>query len=81
MVRTPTGDEFDVVDASLAAELGDGVRVLRQSRGIFDTLPLSLISTRTVDAIAHMSGAASDVRRLRPNFLVEPIYDRDFVED
>lgn len=81
MVRTPTGDEFDVVDASLAAELGDGVRVLRQSRGIFDTLPLSLISTRTVDAIAHMSGTASDVRRFRPNFLVEPVDAIDFVED
>ncbi|MEP6506766.1 MAG: MOSC domain-containing protein, partial [Gemmatimonadales bacterium] len=81
LVRTPSGDELDVVDLSLAEELGKGVRVLKQSRGIFDTLPLSLISTRTVDAIAHLSGAPIDVRRFRPNFLVEPIDDVDFIED
>ncbi len=81
IVRTPTGDELDVVDPALAAELGEEVRVLKQSRGIFDTMPLSLISTRTVDAIAHMSGAQVDVRRFRPNFLVDPIDDVDFVED
>lgn len=81
IVRTPAGDELDVVDPALAAELGEDVRVLKQSRGIFDTMPLSLISTRTVDAIAHMSGAAIDVRRFRPNFLVDPIDDVDFAED
>lgn len=81
IVRTPTGEELDVVDPRLAAELGDGVRVIKQNRGIFDTMPLSLISTRTVDAIAHLSGVPLDARRFRPNFLVEPIDDIDFVED
>jgi len=81
IVRTPTGEELDVVDPLLAAELGESVRVIKQSRGIFDTMPLSLISTRTVDAIAHLSGAPLDARRFRPNFLVEPIEDIDFVED
>ena len=81
MVRTPTGDELDVVDPALAAELGEGVRVIRQTRGIFDTMPISLISTRTVDAIAHLSGTSMDARRFRPNFLVDPIDDVDFVED
>src|SRR6478672_3341651 len=46
MVTTPSGEELDVTDPALAAELGEGVRVIRQTRGIFDTLPLSLISTR-----------------------------------
>lgn len=81
LVRTPAGAELDVVDPLLAAELGEGTRLIRQSRGIFDTMPLSLISTRTVDAIAHLSGAAIDVRRFRPNFVVEPMDDVDFVED
>ncbi|MEO5903740.1 MAG: MOSC domain-containing protein [Gemmatimonadaceae bacterium] len=81
MVRTPTGEELDIVDRQLAAELGEGVRVIKQTRGIFDTMPLSLISTRTVDAIAHLSGAAIDARRFRPNFLVEAVDDLDFVED
>ena len=56
MVMTPSGEELDVVDPSLAAQLGEGVRVIRQTRGIFDTLPLSLISTRTIDALSALTG-------------------------
>src|SRR4051794_29956915 len=50
LVHTPSGDTFDVIDPALAAELGDGVRVIRQNVGVFDTFPLSVITTRTVDA-------------------------------
>ena len=81
VVRTPAGDELDVTDPALAAELGEGVRVIRQSRGIFDTFPISLISARSVDAIAHLSGAPIDVCRFRPNFFVESVDDIDFIED
>ena len=35
MVRTPSGAELEVVDPALAAELGDGVRVIRQKIGVF----------------------------------------------
>ncbi len=42
MVRTPLGEDLDVVDPTLARELGHGARVIRQKRGIFDTFPLSL---------------------------------------
>src|SRR3954453_3597863 len=48
LVRTPGGDELDVVDPALAGELGGGVRVIKQNRGVFDTLPLSLISTASL---------------------------------
>src|SRR5215216_4816472 len=41
LVCSPNGDEYDVVDPLLADELGHGARVIRQSRGIFDTMPLS----------------------------------------
>jgi uncharacterized protein YcbX len=33
LVRTPSGGELDVADPALAAELGPGVRVIKQDRG------------------------------------------------
>src|SRR5688572_13815215 len=57
MVRTPTGAVFEVVDPALAAELGDGVGVMKLNRGAFDALPLSLITTQTVAATGAMVGA------------------------
>src|SRR3954452_9389030 len=35
-VVTPAGRELDVADPALAAELGDGVRLIKQNRGVFD---------------------------------------------
>src|SRR5579863_9879858 len=46
LVRTPSGAELDVADPALAAELGPGVRVIKQNRGIFDTMPLSLLTAQ-----------------------------------
>jgi len=37
LVRTPGGGELDVAGPALAAELGPGVRVIKQNRGVFDT--------------------------------------------
>jgi uncharacterized protein YcbX len=82
-VRTPAGDTLDVSDPALAAELGPGVRVIRQDRGVFDTFPLSLITLQTIDRLGAMVGAGSrlDVRRFRPNILVEASDDAPFPED
>jgi len=71
LVRTPSGRELDVVDPALASELGDGVRVMKQNRGIFDTMPLSLISRQTVAALGALVGRELDTRRFRPNLLIE----------
>jgi len=81
IVRTPSGEEFDVVDQVLAAELGHGARVIKQSRGVFDELPLSLITTQTVAALGSMVDANLDVRRFRPNLVVEATGDTPFKED
>ena len=81
IVRSPSGDEFDVVDPALAAELGDGVRVIKQDRGVFDALPLSLITTQTVAALGALVDAELDVRRFRPNLLVEAAGQTAFPED
>jgi uncharacterized protein len=81
LVRTPSGAELDVTDPALAEELGHGARVLRQDRGIFDTAPLSLITTQTVRAMGGMVGAALDPLRFRPNLLVEAASGEPFAED
>jgi uncharacterized protein len=71
LVRTPSGAELDVADPALAAELGPGVRVIKQNRGIFDTMPLSLLTAQTVASVARLVGTGLAVRRFRPNLLVE----------
>lgn len=82
VVRTPSGAEFDVTDPVLAAELDpNGVRVIKQDRGIFDTFPLSVITTQTIDMLGEMVGAWLDVQRFRPNILVESTAEEPFAED
>ncbi len=80
-VNTPSGAELDIVDPVLAAELGDGVRVIKQDRGVFDVMPLSLITTHTVASLGALVGAELDVRRFRPNLVVEAAGDAAFPED
>ena len=82
LVRTPSDDTFDVVDTALAAELyREEVRVIKQDRGNFDSFPLSLISTRTIDWLGAKVGATLDVQRFRPNIQVETIGEAPFAED
>jgi uncharacterized protein YcbX len=81
LVRTPSGAEMDVTDPALAEELGHGARVLRQDRGIFDTFPLSLITTQTIQAVGEMAGARLDPLRFRPNLLVDAAGGEPFAED
>jgi uncharacterized protein YcbX len=82
VVRTPSGSIVDVTDSALGAELSPGgVQVIKQDRGIFDTLPLSLITTQTIDRLGEMAGARLDVQRFRPNLLVEAADEAPFAED
>lgn len=81
MVDTPGGDEYDVVDPALAEKLGHGARVIKQGRGIFDTFPISLISTQTVAALGATVGTQLEARRFRPNLLIEANDGGDNPED
>jgi uncharacterized protein len=81
IVRTPSGARWDVTAPALAAELGAGVRVMKLDRGTFDTMPLSLITTRTVDGLGALLGAEVNVRRFRPNLVVETFGGAAFPED
>ena len=81
VVCSPAGRDFDVVDPALAAELGHDARVIKQNRGVFDTFPLSLITTQTVAALGAMVGTELHVQRFRPNLLIEAAGDAAFPED
>jgi len=80
LVRTPGGSELDVADPALAAELGPGVRVIKQERGVFDTMPLSLLTTQTLADLGRLVGAGLAAGRFRPNLLVDAA-GRGFPED
>jgi uncharacterized protein YcbX len=71
VVRVPGGEERDVTDPALAASLGDGVRSIKQDRGVFDAMPLSLITTAGIADLSALVGFELDVQRFRPNLLVE----------
>jgi uncharacterized protein YcbX len=81
LVAAPDGRELDVADPALAAELGDGVRLIKQNRGVFDIAPLALITTRTIADLAARVETNLHVQRFRPNLLVEPAGDDPFPEE
>jgi uncharacterized protein len=71
LVCTPSGGELDVADPALAAELGPGVRVIKQRGGIFDTMPLSLLTTAALASLGLLVGTDPAATRFRPNILVD----------
>lgn len=82
VVRTPAGAVLDVTDPALAQELhSSGARPIKYDRGVFDTFPLSLISTRTIARLAQTVGMPLAVQRFRPNILIEATDAAEFPED
>lgn len=82
VVRTPSGVAFDIADSALGAALSpSGLRVIKHDLGIFDTFPLSVITTQTIIRLGEMVGAELDIQRFRPNILVEAVDDVPFSED
>jgi uncharacterized protein YcbX len=55
--------------------------VIKQDRGIFDAMPLSVITTQTVAELSELVDAELDVRRFRPNLLIETAGQITFPED
>jgi uncharacterized protein YcbX len=55
----------------LAALLGPNVRVIKMDVGVFDSMPLSLISTRTLGELSESTGRTLEPERFRPNLMVE----------
>jgi uncharacterized protein len=81
MVRTPDGAELDVVDPDLARSLGEGVRVIKQSGGVFDTFPLSVLTMQSVEGLSGLVGQPLAPLRFRPNILIKASEPDSFPED
>ena len=81
VVTTPAGSELAVTDPALAAELGGGIQAVKLDRGTFDTLPLSLITAQAIAGLEVLAGRSLDVRRFRPNIVVDAHDATAFPED
>lgn len=74
-VLTPDGVRLAIGDPALAARLasaaGTEVQLVQLSRGAYDSMPVSLATRATFEAIAAAHGAAVDPRRFRINLVID----------
>jgi len=87
-VRTPDGKEYELRSDELREELssryGSDVELMNLKHGIFDESPISVISLSTVHSVARESGRGvdlCDLRRFRPNVVIETDGAEPFEED
>lgn len=84
-VRTPDGKDYelrsDELREEISSRLGSDVELMNLNHGIFDESPLSVISLGTVRGIERESGRQVDLRRFRPNIVLEPNGAEPFEED
>ena len=84
-VVTPEGQDLAGDGAELreliAAACGLPVELAHHKHGIPDDAPLSLITVATIRRLSEESGVPYDVRRYRPNLLIETPGGQPFGED
>src|ERR1700730_12961340 len=87
-VRTPDGKEYELRSDELREELssryGSDVELMNLKHGIFDDSTISVISLGTVHSVARESGRgvdSCDLRRFRPNIVIETNSAEPFEED
>ncbi len=84
-VVTPDGQDLagdsDELRERVAAACGAPVELMYLKHGIYDEAPVSLITVATLRRLSEASGVAFDVRRFRPNLVIETPDDRPFIED
>ena len=84
-VRTPAGKEYglrsDELREEVSSRFGSDVELMNLKHGIFDESPISVISLATVRGIERESGREVDLRRFRPNVVIETDTAEPFAED
>ena len=87
-VRTPEGKEYELRSDELRQEIssryGSEVELMNLKHGIFDEACISIISLGTVHSVARESGRGEDLcdlRRFRPNVVIETNSAEPFEED
>jgi len=81
MVKIPDGADLEVADPELARHLGEGVRVIKQYGGVFDTFPLSMLTIQSVEGLSRLVGQSLAPLRFRPNILINACESDSFPED
>src|SRR2546422_2109742 len=84
-VRTPDGKEYELRSDELREEIssryGSDVELMNLKHGIFDESPISVISLGTVHRVERESCRDVDLRRFRPNVVIETNGAEPFAED
>ena len=84
-VETPSGRRLEIWGDDLRTELSDRfgspLELMRLKHGMVDDGAISIISTATIAALEKEAGRELDIRRFRPNFVVEASDGRAFGED
>jgi len=84
-VRTPDGKEYELRSDELRKEVssrhGSEVELMNLRSGIFDDASLSVISLSTVQGVERESGREIDLRRFRPNVVIETDSSEPFEEN
>jgi uncharacterized protein YcbX len=80
-VQDPDGQVYAVDDPALAARLGQGVWAIKHDRGTFDAFPVSLVTRQGLAALGRRVGTEVDVRRFRPNLVLDAPGTEEFPED
>ena len=84
-VCTPDGKEYELRSDELREEVssryGSDVELMNLKSGIFDEACISVISLGTVHGIERESGRDIDLRRFRPNVVIETNNAEPFEED
>jgi uncharacterized protein YcbX len=84
-VRTPGGREYALTDEALRKEIATRhraeVELMQLRHGIFDEAGVSVITLGTIQSIARAAGRDADVRRFRPNLVLDTRGAQPFEED
>jgi uncharacterized protein YcbX len=84
-IRTPEGKEYELGSEELRVDIaglyGDDVELMNLKHGIFDEGLVSVISVGTVHSIEREAGREVNLRRFRPNVVIETLGTDPFEED
>ncbi|MEP0805580.1 MAG: MOSC domain-containing protein [Chloroflexota bacterium] len=85
VVKTPQGMELPLDSNELISELQElcnfKLSLVRLWRGTFDSMPISLISTNSVNLIASHTGRSLEMDRFRPNIVTDFFEAKAYPED
>jgi MOSC domain-containing protein len=84
-VRTPAGKEYALTDAALVKEIAArhaaDLELMHLKHGIFDEAVISAITLGTIRGIGREAGHDLDMRRFRPNVVIDSQTAEPFEED